>query len=114
KMNNDWIYPGSLAFVILGSGGFFWRLYGGIRKQTAQAELLLTERNELQKSQAELQKQLEAAETISYNHREEVLSLHGKIHHLEKDLGHAQQQLTEKNQDNSDLQQKLAQQEKQV
>ncbi|MGL5035825.1 MAG: hypothetical protein ACRC6M_18720, partial [Microcystaceae cyanobacterium] len=110
-MINELVYFGGVLLVLLSGGGTaFWRLSSRFRTE----ELKLREQQEtLAKTNRELESRLTKAELPNDNHPE-VVSLQGKIHHLEKDLAVAQQDITIKDEENSRLTHEASQLEQQV
>lgn len=108
-MLNDWVYPLGLLIAIVGAGGIGLLLQMRRASEQQQAfslsEKAVADKTALETSKADVENRLIIAESAIQSYKEETLFLHGKVHHLEKDLAHLQEHLQEREQENSQLRQ---------
>ena len=110
-MINDWVYPLGGLFTVVGGIGLFLQMR---RASEEQPVVILEEHTDadkaaLAKSKTDLETRLSTSEEATQSYKQEALSLHGRVHHLEKDLAHLQQHLQEREEENSHLRQQAAQ-----
>ncbi|MEB3192961.1 MAG: BRCT domain-containing protein [Snowella sp.] len=113
-MINDWVYPLGGLFTVVGGIALFLQM----RRASEEQQVVILEEHThadkadkaaLEKSKTDLETRLSTSEEATQSYKQEALSLHGKVHHLEKDLAHLQQHLQEREEENSHLRQQAAQ-----